>query len=256
MSAVDRTIIPNALPLCFSKFYRHLCFALLTRTALIPVEVYATSNYLQLIAETFPEMTFASAWTLLVSFFVQLVGAASGAGTYERPGNILQAIAYGIYVILILTDLWNDHASVLLYAILCCIYAALLGTLLYFGPRLLAILQPSLSRRSGLGIRLIGCTLICMITFGLQSVNLARQVVAPPKERKLWWSYGSVELFPSIALLFMMHSNRSQRNKSSSGRASTSQSEIAGRRGGDSKQGETATLIKSGASYGTSSDSS
>ncbi len=190
-----------------------------------------------------------------MSFFVQLVGAASGAGTYERPGNILQAIAYLIYMILILTDLWNDHASVLLYAVLCCIYAALLGTLLYFGPRLVAILQPSLSRRSGLGIRLIGCTLICMITFGAQCVNLARQVVAPPQERKLWWSYGSVELFPSIALLFMMHSNRSQR-KPSGGRTSTSQSDSAGRRGGDTKQGETATLIKSGASYGTSSDSS
>jgi hypothetical protein len=230
--------------------------ALLSRTVLIPVLVYARSDFFQLIAETLPEMIFASAWTLLVSFFVQLVGAASGEGTYERPGDIMQLVAYGTYLILIVTDLWNNHASVLLYAVLCCIYAALLGTLVYFGPRLVAILQPSLARRSGLAIRLIACTLICIATFSARCVDLARQVVDPPVTKKFWWSYGTIELVPSIALLIMMYSNRSPRNKSTSGVASANSSESGPRRGGNVKRGENAPLVKSSVSYGSSANTS
>ena len=32
-------------------------------------------------SDTFPEMVFASAWTVLVTFFVQLVGIAAGTST-------------------------------------------------------------------------------------------------------------------------------------------------------------------------------
>ena len=230
--------------------------ALFTRTALIPVELFSKSNFLQLIAETLPEMTFASSWTLLVTFFVHLVGAASGAGTFDRPGHLLQAMAYGIYLVLIVTDIWNNHASVLLYAVLCCIYAALFGTLLYFGPRLVVILQPSLSRRSGLAIRLIGCTLVCMVTFGAKCVNLARQVVDPPEQKRLWWSYGLVELLPSITLLLMMHSNRSQRTKTTNGGISAIRTDNNVRRGGNERLGETAPLSKPDESYGTPSHTS
>ena len=214
------------------------------------------SAYWQLVAETLPEMTFASAWTLLVSFFVQLVVAASGAGTHTRPGINMQMIAYGIYLILIVANKWNDSASVLLYAVLCCIYVALLATLLYFGPRLVAILQPSLARRSGLAIRLIVCCLICVMTFSARCVNLARQVVDPPNETKWWWTYGTLELFPSISLLIMMHSNRSQRNKTSNGTAAATNAEGGARRGGNAKRGETAPLVKPAVSYGTPSEAS
>lgn len=248
-----------------SMFYRLLCVALFSRTALLPLEASAKSFYWQLVAETFPEMTFASAWTLLVSFFVQLVGTAAGTATYTKPSIVIYLIAYGIYLILILTDNWNDHASVLLYAVLCCIYAALFGTLLYFGPRLVSMLQPSLVRRSGLAIRLIVCVAICMIAFAARSVNLARTVVAPPKEREWWWKYGCLELFPSMALLIMMYPNRSQRTKGNAtelagaaavpGAVGTTSTDGGARRGaGYSKRGETAPLVKSAVSYGTPSD--
>jgi hypothetical protein len=93
------------------QFYRFLCFALLSRAIMFPVELLVSSFYWQLIAETFPEMTFASAWTLLVAFFVQLVGTAAGTGSYTRPGIVIQMVAYGIYLILVFTDIWNNDAS-------------------------------------------------------------------------------------------------------------------------------------------------
>jgi len=160
-------------------------------------------------------------------------------------------IAYCIYFTLILTDSWNDKASVLLYAVLCCIYASLFGTLFYFGPRLVTMLQPSLVRRSGLALRLIACVVICMLTFAARSVDLARTVVAPPKDREWWWKYGTLELIPSLALLIMMFPNRSRANKPSSAVAQSNTDGTA-RRGGNKKRGESAPLIMSAVCYGTS----
>lgn len=196
-------------------------------------------------------MTFASAWTLLVSFFVQLVATAAGTAggsNYTRPGMVIQMVAYGIYLILVFTDIWNNDASVLLYAILCCIYAALFGTLLYFGPRLVTMLQPSLVRRSGLAIRLIACCVICMLVFAATSVDLARQVVAPPNEREMWWKYGVLELFPSAALLIMMHPSRTQKKAPDGGPVVDATSR---RGGGSAKRDESAPLVKPAVSYGT-----
>ena len=48
---------------------------------MIPVQMWSNPLWAQFVADTLPEMAFASAWTLLVSFFVQLVGVALGMGT-------------------------------------------------------------------------------------------------------------------------------------------------------------------------------
>lgn len=191
-----------------AMFYKLLLFALLSRVALIPVLISGAEFTIQFFADTFGYLSFASAWVLLVSFFVQLVGTASGALIYTGPSIVMQVTGYAVYAILCVTYFWNDAASILLFALLCCIYAALFATLIYFGPRLLTILRPSLVRRSGLALRLIASCVICIFVFASRTVFLARMVVDPPKHESWWWNYGCLELLPSVSLLIMMHPNR------------------------------------------------
>jgi hypothetical protein len=174
--------------------------------------MYDTEFTVQFFADTFGYLSFASAWMLLVSFFVQLVGAASGRLIYAGPSIMMQLIGYVVYAILCVTYLWNDTASVLLFALLCCIYAALFSTLIYFGPRLVALLRPSLAQRSGLAFRLIASCVMCLVIFAARTVFMVRMVIDPPKDYPWWWNYGCMELFPSVALLIMMHPNRQHSN--------------------------------------------
>jgi glucan phosphoethanolaminetransferase (alkaline phosphatase superfamily) len=168
-------------------------------------------------------MAFASAYTLLVSFFVQLVGVASGTGTTASPGVVIQLTAYVVYVILVVTYFWNNVASVLLYALLCCIYAALFGTSLYFCPRLLQLLQPSLVRHSGLAIRLATCSILCILVFGGRTFGFARKVIVSSSSSSnisCWYQYGALELVPSVIFLVMMHP-QANRTSNAAGASST-----------------------------------
>ena len=172
---------------------------------MIPLQIWVNPIWAQFVADTIPEMTFASAWTLLVSFFVQLVGVASGTGNSTSPGLVIQITAYVVYAVVLGTYFVNPVASVLLYALLCCIYAALFGTALYFCPRLLMLLQPSLAVHSQLAIRLAASSILCVVVFGGRTFGFARKVVAPPRSVSWWWQYGALELIPSILFLLMMH---------------------------------------------------
>jgi len=152
------------------KFRILLLMAMICRTVMIPIQIYLEPIWIQLVADTLPAMSFASAWTLLVSFFVKLVGVALGAtgsgdsdshhNTKQNGSNdgrgaagnvalpvrtVIQLTAYVLYFLLMGTFFMNPVAAVLLYAFLACIYAALLGTSLYFCPRLLTLLYPTLS---------------------------------------------------------------------------------------------------------------
>ena len=173
----------------------------------------------QFVGDTLPEMVFASAWTLLVTFFVQLVGIATGTGTNTSPGLVIcmtvsasqvsttsplsqshmfcnnipfvdMLQAYAVYVILITTQLFNRIASVLLYALMCCIYATLFGVVVYFCPRLLTLMRPNLVNHRGLAVRLFVVTAACIFVFAAHAVNYARLVVAPPRKVYWWWQYG------------------------------------------------------------------
>lgn len=64
---------------------------MLARAILIPVQIWSWPIWWQFVGDTLPEMIFASAWTLLVTFFVQLVGVAQGTGTNTSPGIVIQA---------------------------------------------------------------------------------------------------------------------------------------------------------------------
>lgn len=178
---------------------------MLARTILMPVQIWAYPIVWQWISDTLPEMIFASAWTLLVSFFVQLVGVASGSGTSTSPGTVIQITAYIVYLSLLGAFYVNNVASVLLYALLCCMYAALFGTCVYFCPRLLMLLKPSLERYQGLAIRLAICSFLCIIVFVSHTIGYAVNIVAPPRKVYWWWNYGALELLPSAAFLLLMH---------------------------------------------------
>lgn len=195
---------------------------MIARIILMPVQICAYPIVWQFISDTLPEMIFASAWTLLVSFFVQLVGVASGTGTATSPGKVIQITAYIVYIVLLGTFFISPVASVLLYALLCCIYAALFGTVVYFCPQLLMLLKPSLVRYSGLAIRLAICSALCVIVFVSHTVGYALNIVAPPWRVYWWWNYGALELAPSAVFLILMHPTPAV--GSSSGTSSSSSS--------------------------------
>jgi len=239
---------------------------------MIPVQVWSEPIWVQFAADTLPDMAFASAWTLLASFFVQLVAVATGTGTSTSPGWVIQITAYSVYIVLMVAYFWNPVVSVLLYALLCCIYAALFGTTIYFCPRLLLLLQASLTQHSALAIRLAICSVLCVLVLGFQTVGFARKVVAPPPNVSWWWQYGTLELIPSILFLLMMNprsagsgsvddsdesSRGHRRTRSSSPGSGTSPARGGGNRLGrlpslddTSFRRETAPLLKPSGMYG------
>jgi hypothetical protein len=263
-----------------ATFRRLLLFAMVSRTIAIPIQIYSDPLWVQLIADTFPVMAYATAWMWLVSFFVQLVGVALGTNpnpniggegiitsssggrgsggdniggnnnnttttnninTYKPVATIdtvIQITAYTVYALLIITFtvFRRIAAAVLLYALLCCVYATLLGTGLYFCPRLLGLLLPGLGSGSGSGssdsspsstsstatkyykdplaIRLGLCTIICLLVFAARTFCFARKVVQSTGDGSAamhsggpywWFQYGTLEWLPSILFLIMIH---------------------------------------------------
>lgn len=233
---------------------------------MMPIQIWSYPIWWQFVGDTLPEMLFASAWTLLVSFFVQLVGIATGAGSDTSPGIVIQATAYVVYILLISTQLWNTVATVLLYALLCCIYAALFGTVAFFCPRLLALLQPSLVRHSGLAIRLAIVTMLCMTVFLARTIGYARLVVAPPKEVYWWWKYGALELVPSVIFLLIMSpsSNKARETTHDVQDAHPNQKPVSNLKRSDSASSaassrrypEGTALLKPTSGYGATSETS
>jgi hypothetical protein len=189
--------------------------AMISRMIMMPVMIWSNPQWYQFVGDTLPEMIFASAWTLLVTFFVQIVGIASGVGTNASPGIVIQATAYIVYLFLIGLQLVDTVATVLLYALLCCIYAALLGVVLYYFPTLIWLLQstirqsppppPSTSSDSntidnqgsigalGLSVRLIVTMVASIFVFLARTVGYAILVVMPPRRVYWWWNYGRLE---------------------------------------------------------------
>eukprot|EP00536_Pseudo-nitzschia_multiseries_P009598 jgi/Psemu1/306651/fgenesh1_kg.271_\ len=213
-----------------------------SRALAIPIQVYSDPLWVQLIADTFPVMTYATAWTWLVSFFVQLVGVALGStnnivggtgattinssGTSGSPSNahrsaatidtVIQITAYVVYSLLIIafTIFRRIAAAVLLYALLCCIYATLLGTALYFFPRLLSLLLPGLEGKwhSPLALRLVACSVISLLVFAARTFCFAKKVVQSTTPLgntgggPYWWfQYGALELLPGIMFLILLY---------------------------------------------------
>lgn len=64
---------------------------MVTRVILIPIQIWSDPLWWQFVGDTLPEMVFASAWTLLVTFFVQVVGIATGSGTDTSPSIVISA---------------------------------------------------------------------------------------------------------------------------------------------------------------------
>lgn len=235
-SGDGEAVIISSADLTRSRFRRLLLAALITRAIMIPVQICSHPLWLQFIADTLPEMTFASAWTLLVSFFVQLVGVALGVlgtGTSTSPVIVIQTTSYIVYSVLILTYFKYQIAMVLVYALLCCIYSALFGTTVYFCPRLLTLLRSTLAMHSGLSFRLAACGVLCIFVFASRSIGFALRVVAPPKAVFWWWEYGCLELIPSVLFLMMMRPNVNRASNANNGDKGISNNSIRGRRSGE-----------------------
>lgn len=64
--------------------------AMIARIALMPLQVLSFPVFWQFVADTLPEMVYASAWLLLATFVVQLVGIAMGLGTNTAPGTVIE----------------------------------------------------------------------------------------------------------------------------------------------------------------------
>ena len=192
--------------------------------------IWSDPIWCQFVGDTLPEMIFATAWTLLVTFFVQVVGIATGQGTNTTPSIVIQLTAYIVYLCLILLELFNSVASVLLYALLCCIYAALLGTIAYFLPRLLSLLMPVHEQQ--LAWRLLFCTVICTLLFSAHMIGFARIVVAPPQRVYWWWKYGCLELLPAVLFLILLRPSAHHKDRASGGGATGLSNEGGGSSGG------------------------
>ena len=208
-----------------------------------------------------------------------------GMGTSTAPGVVIQATvssipsqkqrrgslfflsffysrqAYTVYTLLICLQYFNNVATILLYALLCCIYAALFGVVLYFFPRLVSLLKPTLVRSRGLSARIFLCTALCLFVFGAHTVGYARLVVAPPRKVYWWWNYGVLELFPAIIFLVMMRpknikGTRDGEDTDSPGDLFANTKQPAGLKRTDSASGvrrgqESASLLKPTTNYGS-----
>jgi hypothetical protein len=234
-----------------SLFYKLLGIALLSRVIFLPISMYCDGEMIQLVADTLPQLTFASAWALLVAFFVQLVGTATGTMASPHPSLLIHVACYITYVILVVVYWWNDAAAVLLEAGLCCLYAALFGTLIYFGPKLVVILHPSLERQSGLSVRLILCCTVGLVVFLSKSISLARTVVVPSSNNPSWYIYGILELMPACLLLVMMHPKNKDKNHGETLRRIPSNSSGRSPSGRMRSSGEISSLLKLQPQYGS-----
>ena len=181
----------------------------------MPIMIWTHPLWLQFVGDTLPEMIFCTAWTLMVMFFVQLVGSAAGTFSGTEASFVIQATAYIVYSGLIVLELFNSVASVLLYALLCCIYAALFGAIAYLCPQLWILLRPSLSNHRPLVIRLYVCTILCLLVFAGHTVVFARIVIAPPEKVYWWVNYGILELAPAVTFLFIMNPNPHKADRTS-----------------------------------------
>jgi len=258
------------------SFYIILLVALVSRFICIPIEAFAIlsgykSHYYEnsvcLFVQTFPELVFASAYSLIVLFYAQLAGTIHVSGTrglsfiLSKRNFILvvSAVIYSVYFILaILTATKLKPKAIfqkLLWILFGVVYFFLLVLLSYFGPTLVILLRPSLTTFSGLAIRLISMCVLCTFVFATRTVSfalaailsdarythgflsmLAIHVSPPSVERSSaalvfsqnMFGYMAVELLPSVLILIMMHPRPSTATSGATGSGSMKNSPASG----------------------------
>ena len=231
------------------QFYNLLFIAILSRIILLPLEASFLGLSLDpdlpgcMFARTLPDLVFASTFSLLVLFYAQLAGTASGGPKglsiillqpgYFRNVNIIVYIGY--FVLLLFTLFYPGDFSQKIFQsavwlFLSVLYFILLVILAYFGPVLVNLLRPSLAKRSDLAIRLVAMCILCYIIFLSRCISFALGVfrddirfthgfipvdlikVDSEEDPKVFLrdciGYGLLELVPSLAILYMMHQRR------------------------------------------------
>lgn len=244
------------------SFYRLLFLALLSRLLLLPLEAYyftPSSHHVHphtgmcaaspgcIFSRTLPDMAFASAFSLLVLFYAQLVGTASGGSPrgltllLTKPGLFATAnlVVYALYGLLFFLTgfvpiIPYTVFQTIVWSILCAVYLLLLCLLSYFGPVLVTLLKPSLARRSGLAARLIIMCVLCAAVFLSRTVCFGLAVLLAdvkytnglvsnlvPDDTYSHFGrdligYSLLELGPALAILALMHQSKRQRSAGSS----------------------------------------
>lgn len=243
-------------------FYKLLAVALLSRCIFLPYEAYIYYNdmgYHQelicleapscIMARSVPDLAFATSYSLLVVFYAQLAGTASAGGPkglslfLSQRGVFKKAnlVIYTLYFLMLGLAYLNVIPLLLFemanWVLLCALYGSLLFILTYFGPMLVRLLGPSLTKPSsqGLAVRLVGMCIICTLVFlsrflcftlailhsdGRYTNGLVPHFMFPPPKavdvveseyldedvlKRDLFGYALLELLPSLAILLMMH---------------------------------------------------
>ncbi len=236
--------------------------ALLSRCVFLPYEAYIYYNdtgYHQelicleapscIMARSVPDLAFATSYSLLVVFYAQLAGTASAGGpkglslflsqrsVFKKANLVIYTLYFvmlGLAYLNVIPLLLYEMANwVLLWAL----YGSLLFVLTYFGPMLVRLLGPSLTKPSsqGLAVRLVGMCIVCTLVFlsrflcftlaimhsdGRYTNGLVPHFMFPPPKandvveseyldedilKRDLFGYALLELLPSLAILLMMH---------------------------------------------------
>jgi len=243
-------------------FYKLLSLALFSRCVFLPYEAYIYYNdtgYHQellcletpscIMARSVPDLAFATSYSLLVVFYAQLAGTASAGGPkglsllLSQRGlfGIANAVIYTFYFFMLglayLSVIPLLLFEIVNWVLLCALYGSLLFVLTHFGPMLVRLLGPSLTKPSsqGLALRLVAMCLVCtlvflsrVLCFGLAIIHfdgrytngmLPHLMFPPPQAtdivtseylddnvlRRDLFGYALLELLPSLAILLMMH---------------------------------------------------
>lgn len=210
-------------------FYRYLLYSQLLRTCCLPLsyifyEKYDLYQITSIVAQTLPTLSSVLAYSVLIIFYAQVAMTASG-GSYalETLQTIIVKVAYAIYATLVgLNCVVPLLSGKYLYSILCgtlsLAFLLLFISMNYFGLKMIHLLKSTVSKM--LGCRLVSMSTTCCIAFILRAIILGWQMyssVAPvgyllpslpfgnDMLSRYTIGYLSLEWFPDVAVLILMH---------------------------------------------------
>ena len=206
-----------------------------------PTNGLCTSSSVCIFSRTLPDVAFASAYSLLVLFYAQLAGTASGGGPrglsliLTRKGlfETCNVVFYAVYLVLFLFTgpiklIPYPVFQMVIWSMLAVAYLLLLATLSFFGPVLVNLLKPSLKSRSALAVRLVSMCVLCFLVFLARSVTFSLAVWKTDAKytngvvsnlvvkgdtydsdfNRNVLGYTLAELLPTVAVLIIMHQSR------------------------------------------------
>ena len=212
-------------------FYRYLLQSQLLRLLFLPLAYIYEDRFqiTSIVANTFPTISSALAYAILILFFAQVTRAASGRSRIVETLEV--TIAKGsctVYAILIglncvIPVLTGEMLFYLVKGVLCIVYLGLFISMTFFGLKMKSLLNSSMART--IGCRLMGMSTVCCISFILRSIIFGWEVYSG-----LWkagnllpalpfWNdnfgktvigYLTMEWTPAVVVLILMHKKKNR----------------------------------------------